>query len=52
MTLDDCADFSRELSTALDVEDFIPCEYNLEVSSPASTGRSRLRPITNVLPAG
>ncbi|BCS53440.1 ribosome maturation factor RimP [Geobacter sp. SVR] len=34
VTLDDCADFSRELSTALDVEDFIPCEYNLEVSSP------------------
>lgn len=34
VTLDDCADFSRELSTLLDVEDFIPCEYNLEVSSP------------------
>jgi len=34
VTLDDCADFSRELSIVLDVEDVIPCEYNLEVSSP------------------
>ena len=34
VTLDDCAGFSRELSTLLDIEDFIPCEYNLEVSSP------------------
>lgn len=34
VNLDDCADFSRELSVLLDVEDFIPCEYNLEVSSP------------------
>ena len=34
VTLDDCADFSRELSVILDVEDLIPCEYNLEVSSP------------------
>lgn len=34
VTLDDCADFSRELSLVLDVEDIIPCEYNLEVSSP------------------
>jgi ribosome maturation factor RimP len=32
--LDDCADLSRELSMVLDIEDFIPCEYNLEVSSP------------------
>jgi len=32
--LDDCADLSRELSLILDIEDFIPCEYNLEVSSP------------------
>ena len=32
--LDDCAELSRELSLILDVEDFIPCEYNLEVSSP------------------
>jgi ribosome maturation factor RimP len=34
VTLDNCADFSRELSILLDIEDFIPCEYNLEVSSP------------------
>lgn len=32
--LDDCAGLSRELSMILDIEDFIPCEYNLEVSSP------------------
>ncbi len=32
--LDDCSEFSHELSTILDVEDFVPCEYNLEVSSP------------------
>lgn len=34
VTLDDCVEVSRELSTVLDVEDFIPCEYSLEVSSP------------------
>lgn len=34
VTLDDCAEVSRELSAILDVEDFIPCQYNLEVSSP------------------
>ena len=34
VTLDDCADLSRELSTLLDVEDLVPCEYSLEVSSP------------------
>ena len=34
VTLDDCGAFSSELSAVLDVEDFIPCEYNLEVSSP------------------
>lgn len=34
VTLDDCADVSRELSAILDVEDFIPGHYNLEVSSP------------------
>ena len=32
--LDDCADVSRELSLILDVEDFIPCAYTMEVSSP------------------
>ena len=34
VTLDNCADVSHELSLILDIEDFIPCEYNLEVSSP------------------
>ena len=34
ITLDDCAEVSRELSTILDVEDIIPGEYTLEVSSP------------------
>ncbi len=34
VTLDDCADVSRELSLVLDVEDFIPCAYTMEVSSP------------------
>ncbi len=32
--LDDCAEFSRELSLILDVEDVIACNYSLEVSSP------------------
>lgn len=34
VTLDDCADVSRELSQVLDVEDFIREHYTLEVSSP------------------
>ncbi|MBK5921466.1 ribosome maturation factor RimP [Rhodothalassium salexigens] len=34
MSVDDCAKLSREVSTLLDVEDPIPGEYNLEVSSP------------------
>jgi ribosome maturation factor RimP len=34
ISLDDCADVSRELSQILDVEDVIPGNYNLEVSSP------------------
>lgn len=32
--LDDCTQVSRAVDTALDVEDLIPQEYNLEVSSP------------------
>ena len=32
--LDDCAGVSRELSDILDVEDYIPENYTLEVSSP------------------
>lgn len=34
VTLDDCGDFSSELSTVLDVEDPVPERYALEVSSP------------------
>ncbi|MDF1822864.1 MAG: ribosome maturation factor RimP [Alcanivoracaceae bacterium] len=32
--VDDCADVSHQVSGVLDVEDPIPGEYNLEVSSP------------------
>ncbi len=34
MTVDDCAEVSRTVSALLDVEDPIPGEYFLEVSSP------------------
>ena len=34
ITLDDCSSVSRELSDILDVEDYIPDNYTLEVSSP------------------
>jgi len=34
VTLDDCEAVSRDLSTALDVEDIIPHTYTLGVSSP------------------
>ena len=34
VTIDDCADISRELSVILDVNDVIPNRYTLEVSSP------------------
>lgn len=34
MTVDDCAELSRAISAVLDVEDPIPGEYVLEVSSP------------------
>jgi ribosome maturation factor RimP len=34
ITLDDCAEVSRDVSQVLDVEDLIPHHYNLEVSSP------------------
>ena len=34
VTLDDCAEVSRDASAVLDVEDIIPHHYNLEVSSP------------------
>lgn len=34
ITVDDCADVSRQISAVLDVEDPIATAYNLEVSSP------------------
>ncbi|WP_448566083.1 ribosome maturation factor RimP [Thalassotalea ganghwensis] len=34
ITVDDCAEVSRQVSALLDVEDPISTEYNLEVSSP------------------
>lgn len=34
VTLKDCVQVSRELGQLLDVEDFIPYSYHLEVSSP------------------
>lgn len=34
VSIEDCANVSRELSAILDVEDFIPAAYTLEVSSP------------------
>ena len=34
VTIDLCADISRDLSAALDVADFIPHRYTLEVGSP------------------
>jgi len=37
VTIDDCSKVSRQMSAMLDVEDFIPHAYNLEVS-PRETG--------------
>jgi ribosome maturation factor RimP len=37
ITLDDCAEISREIGRNLDVEDFIVTPYMLEVSSPGLT---------------
>ena len=34
VSIDDCADVSREIGTILDVEDVLPFPYTLEVSSP------------------
>ncbi len=34
VTVDDCADVSRELSVVLDAYDIVPHSYTLEVSSP------------------
>ena len=37
--LDDCEAVSRQVSALLDVEDPLPCEYTLEVSSPGLNRR-------------
>src|SRR5688572_31157493 len=34
VSVDDCANVSRDLSAILDVEDIVPTAYTLEVSSP------------------
>ena len=34
VSVDDCANVSRDLSAMLDVEDVVPTQYTLEVSSP------------------
>src|ERR1051325_9577410 len=34
VSIEDCAEVNRELSTILDVEDLLPFAYTLEVSSP------------------
>jgi ribosome maturation factor RimP len=39
VTLDDCEVVSRQVSAVLDVEDPIPGDYNLEVSSPGLNRR-------------
>ena len=44
VNVDDCADVSRELSLVIDIEDFIPGDYTLEVSSPGLD-----RPLKNML---
>src|ERR1700694_1920115 len=43
VTHEDCANFSRELGTILDVEDVMPGSYTLEVSSPG-LGRKLITP--------
>jgi len=43
ITLDDCEKVSREVSALLDVEDPLPGDYNLEVSSPG-LDRKLVRP--------
>ena len=37
ITIDDCAEISRDLGTLLDIHDIIPGSYTLEVSSPGLT---------------
>ena len=44
MTVDDCADISREVSAILDVEDPLRDAYDLEISSPG-IDRPLVRPV-------
>ena len=39
VSVEDCADISRQVSAVMDVEDPIPGEYRLEVSSPGTSSR-------------
>ena len=50
ITLDDCEQVSRQVSALLDVEDPIPGDYNLEVSSPGWTASSCGRRISTGSP--
>lgn len=43
ISLDDCTDVSRELSTVFDVDDVVPERYALEVSSPGLDRRLKKR---------
>lgn len=43
VTIDDCSDVSRELSTVFDVDDIVPEQYCLEVSSPGLDRRLKKR---------
>ena len=42
VSLDDCAEVSRDVSSVLDVEEFVAHHYSLEVSSPGLERRLRL----------
>jgi ribosome maturation factor RimP len=44
VTHEDCSEVSRHLGTVLDVEDFIPEAYTLEVSSPGHRSHKTSRP--------
>ncbi len=50
LEIDDCAGVSRYLASLLDVEDVVPNEYRLEVSSPGLTRPLKKRVTMNVLP--
>jgi ribosome maturation factor RimP len=52
VSIEDCEQVNREMSTILDVEDPLPFAYTLEVSSPGSTGRCAAPPTTGGSPTG